>query len=132
METNTSMQSFTKDLRKDLPGSQEDFPRLNQGDDALFYSRVRLVPHVDSLALGRIESLIDDPVTEREPAVLDLMAGWDSHWPKNRRHLRMVGLGGNEPAGKPGDFLSLYVLSGKRCLSSGPHLFFAGLKRKYC
>jgi SAM-dependent methyltransferase len=110
MKTNTIMQPFSEDSKKDLVGRQEAFSRLDQGDDALFYSRVRLVPHVDSSALGRIESLINELVMEVEPVVLDLMASWDSHWPKHRSYLKMIGLGLNEKELQANKALSEYLI----------------------
>jgi len=39
------------------------------------------VSHLDSLALATVEKLIETLVVEENPAILDLMAGWDSHIP---------------------------------------------------
>ena len=59
------------------------FQGLDENSDTIFYSRDRLVSHVDSYALNRIESMIDQLIAGDQPIVLDLMAGWDSHWPKD-------------------------------------------------
>jgi hypothetical protein len=100
-----------RDLRdKGLSWPEDAFSRQDESNDTIFYSRDRLVSHVDSSALERIESLISQLIPEKQPVVLDLMAGWDSHWPKGRRPLKMVGLGLNETELKHNSVLTEYVL----------------------
>lgn len=89
---------------------QDAFTRQDETHDTLFYSRDRLVNHLDSSALERIESLIDQLIPENQEVVLDLMASWDSHWPKGRRPLKMIGLGLNETELKRNRLLTEYVL----------------------
>lgn len=91
-------------------GSQEAFSRLDEDSDTIFYARDRVVSHVDSQALTRIESLIDRLIDGNEPVILDLMAGWDSHWPKDRQSFKMVGLGLNEKELKLNKSLSDFVI----------------------
>lgn len=76
------------------------FRRLDEADDRIFYARDRLVAHLDSTALATVEQLIDTLVVEDRPAILDLMASWDSHIPVHVVPSRLVGLGlnGNELA----------------------------------
>ncbi len=90
--------------------SGDDFSRIDENSDTIFYSRDRLVSHVDSYALNRIESMIDQLIAEDQLIVLDLMAGWDSHWPKDRRPLKMVGLGLNENELKINKSLTEFVI----------------------
>ena len=75
--------------------AQEAFSRLDEEDDAVFYSRDRFVSHLDSSALATVENLIGDLIVEEEPLILDLMAGWDSHIPDRLHPARVVGLGLN-------------------------------------
>lgn len=89
---------------------EDAFSRQDEINDIIFYSRDRLVSHVDSFALDRIESFISQLIPENQPVVLDLMASWDSHWPKGRQPLKMVGLGLNESELKQNKLLSEYVL----------------------
>jgi len=89
---------------------EDAFSRQDETNDRFFYSRDRLVNHVDSLALERIESFINQLIPAGQPAVLDLMASWDSHWPKGRPPLKMVGLGLNETESKQNNLLSGYIL----------------------
>jgi SAM-dependent methyltransferase len=74
----------------------EAFSRLDETDDTLFYSRDRFVSHLDTAALATVEKIVGDLVTDQNPRVLDLMAGWDSHLPAALKPERVVGLGLNE------------------------------------
>jgi SAM-dependent methyltransferase len=73
----------------------DDFSRLDESDDALFYARDRFVQHLDSLALATVEHLIGQLIVTKQPAILDLMASWDSHIPTSLQTAEMVGLGMN-------------------------------------
>jgi SAM-dependent methyltransferase len=76
--------------------SGDAFSRLDESDDSIFYATDRFVQHLDSLALSTVEELIEELVIEERPAILDLMAGWDSHIPSCIRPIRVVGLGLNK------------------------------------
>ena len=76
--------------------SNAAFTRRDDGDDAEFYEIDRFVPHLDSLALASVEKLIGALVIESSPAILVLMASWDSHLPAALRPTRVAGLGLNE------------------------------------
>ena len=97
-----------------LPGGsshdQESFSRIDERDDALFYSKERLVPHLDSLALETIVDLIEKLVVEDNPEILDLMASWDSHIPGRLRSCKIIGLGMNESELRNNEVLSDYVV----------------------
>lgn len=73
-----------------------DFARRDEGDDALFYARERMVSHLDSRALGTVSRVIGSLIVEERPAVLDLMASWDSHLPAGLNPARVAGLGLNQ------------------------------------
>ncbi len=93
------------DTEKDLMGrgvspkspifAKDAFSRIDESDDATFYSRDRFVSHLDSLALDTVETLIGELVVEENPVILDLMAGWDSHIPEKLKPSKVVGLGLN-------------------------------------
>ena len=72
------------------------FSRADESDDTVFYARDRLVSHLDSRALATIQDLIGQLVAGTEPAILDLMASWDSHIPAAVSPSKVVGLGLNE------------------------------------
>jgi SAM-dependent methyltransferase len=93
----------TTEVREAESGSIEDF--LNRGDafsrkdeseDRLFYALDRFVDHLDEVALDTVERLIDTLIVEKRPAILDLMAGWNSHIPGTVDADEVVGLGLNE------------------------------------
>jgi len=72
------------------------FSRVDESDDEVFYSQDRFVEHLDAVALATVERLIGGLIVEKEPVILDLMAGWDSHIPETLKPGRVVGLGLNE------------------------------------
>ncbi len=78
-----------------LPFPEGAFARPDESDDKIFYERDRFVSHLDSLALATVERIIGTLVVEKNPAILDLMAGWDSHLPVTLQADRVVGLGLN-------------------------------------
>jgi len=99
--------------------SNEAFSRLDASDDGVFYQRDRFVSHLDSLALSTVEHVIGDLIVEERPAILDLMAGWDSHLPEGLNPSEIVGLGLNENELKKNPDLTAYVLHD---LNKDPHL----------
>jgi len=78
-----------------LLGLSHAFDRADDAPDGAFYREPRVVPHLDSTALATAERLVESLVTEEEPAVLDLMASWDSHLPRSLKPGRVAGLGLN-------------------------------------
>ena len=90
--------------------NQNKFSRIDERDDALFYSKERLVSHLDALALETIADLIEKLVFEDNPTILDLMASWDSHIPARLRSCRITGLGMNEIELKNNEVLSDYII----------------------
>jgi SAM-dependent methyltransferase len=82
------------DEHRIYPG--DAFSRQDESDDAVFYSRDRFVEHLDATALATIENLIDQLIGKNGPAILDLMASWNSHIPATVRFSRLAGLGLNE------------------------------------
>ncbi|MBN1832218.1 MAG: methyltransferase domain-containing protein [Deltaproteobacteria bacterium] len=74
---------------------EDAFTRKNEEEDAIFYSLDRFVDHLDSLALSTVEKIINSLVIEKKPAILDLMAGWNSHIPETMIPSKVVGLGLN-------------------------------------
>jgi SAM-dependent methyltransferase len=77
----------------DAPGP-EWFARVDEGDDALFYSAPRFVTHIDP---GTIAALTDYYRETLAPGarVLDLMSSWISHLPREIRYAEVAGLGMN-------------------------------------
>jgi SAM-dependent methyltransferase len=94
----------------DLLSDRDAFSRQDDGDDARFYEPDRFVSHLDGVALETVERLIGALVFEESPAILDLMASWDSHLPATMRPARTVGLGLNENELARNDRLTEYVV----------------------
>ncbi len=92
------------------PLGRDAFSRIDESDDRLFYARDRFVDHLDSLALETVEQIIGGLITQANPQILDLMAGWNSHIPEGLRPSRVVGLGLNENELRGNKALSEYVL----------------------
>ena len=63
--------------------NDDAFSRDDITDDNIFYEKDRFVNHIDKVAMNTVERLIGDLVIEKDPVILDLMAGWDSHIPKS-------------------------------------------------
>ncbi|MBN2061957.1 MAG: class I SAM-dependent methyltransferase [Deltaproteobacteria bacterium] len=72
------------------------FSRLDENEDSVFYQTDRFVNHLDRTALGTVEHIIGSLVREKNPVVLDLMAGWDSHLPDSVKPKKLVALGLNK------------------------------------
>jgi SAM-dependent methyltransferase len=72
------------------------FSRIDESEDMIFYARDRFVSHLDSVALSTVEKIIEQLIVEAHPAILDLMASWDSHLPDTIEPSQVVGLGLNE------------------------------------
>jgi FKBP-type peptidyl-prolyl cis-trans isomerase 2 len=83
-----------------LPEAETDFfregalSREDEGDDADFYGRARLVLHLDATAVGRVTDLYRR-LLKPGMRVLDLMSGWRSHLPEEMDFAGVVGLGLN-------------------------------------
>lgn len=73
----------------------EAFTRKDESEDGIFYARDRFVSHLDATALSTVEWIIGELVVEDNPAILDLMASWDSHLPARIQPSRVTGLGLN-------------------------------------
>ena len=106
------------------PGQElrrEAFSRLDESDDRLFYAKDRFVDHLDTIALATVEQIIGDVITQTNPVILDLMAGWNSHIPDRLHPSRMVGLGLNENELRQNKALSEHLIHD---LNRDPHLPF--------
>jgi len=83
------------------PGSPTDFyptypfQRMNDADDSLFYSTPRLVNHLDSTAITKVESIYSKLLSSNS-RILDLMSSWVSLLPSTLENVETTGLGLNE------------------------------------
>ena len=78
----------------DTDASPDNFQRIDESKDSLFYSFPRLVVHIDQQAIEAVSQLFRDQIPPGA-IVLDLMSSWRSHWPQGHPKNHMVGLGLN-------------------------------------
>jgi SAM-dependent methyltransferase len=88
----------------------DSFCRPDEQEDALFYEKPRLLPHLDSRALATVERVIATLIVEDRPDVLDLMASFDSHIPESVEPASVVGLGLNAEELERNEALDEYVI----------------------
>lgn len=74
--------------------SPDDFARLDDSPDPLFYLEPRKVVHLDAAACAAVSDFLRDAVLP-DSQVLDLLSSWRSHWPSELAKRRLVGLGMN-------------------------------------
>lgn len=72
----------------------EHFAREDEANDALFYTRARMVTHIDEAAIAALTGWLRDTLPEGGD-VLDLMSSWVSHLPDDVTYGRIAGLGMN-------------------------------------
>ena len=90
--------------------NDDAFSRDDITDDNIFYEKDRFVNHIDKVAMNTVERLIGDLVIEKDPVILDLMAGWDSHIPKSLKPSEVTGLGLNENELLKNEQLTRYLI----------------------
>lgn len=91
------------------PYSPDDFERSDESDDGIFYSEPRLVYHIDDAA---VTALTDYYATNLQDGqdVLDICSSWVSHYPKDWKGGKVVGLGMNDYELEQNPVLSSYVV----------------------
>ena len=81
------------------------FDRSDDGPDAGFYDRPRLVTHIDDRAVAAVGELYAelgiDGDAPRPTRVLDLMSSWVSHFRRPPAELVVLGMNGEELAANP-------------------------------
>lgn len=77
------------------PYSDEDFKRMDESDDGIFYDNPRLCYHIDDAAVSALTQHYSEILKEGED-VLDICSSWVSHYPKDFKGGKVVGLGMNE------------------------------------
>lgn len=77
------------------PYSEEDFKRMDESNDAIFYDSPRLCYHIDDSAVSALTKYYSEALQEGDD-VLDICSSWVSHYPKDLKLGNVVGLGMNE------------------------------------
>lgn len=78
----------------DHPFTPDLFERMDESDDALFYTSARKVVHIDEGAIAAIGAFFAESLPA-DGELLDLMASWRTHLPHTLQRKRVVGLGMN-------------------------------------
>jgi SAM-dependent methyltransferase len=78
----------------DHPFTPDLFERMDESDDAVFYAVPRKVVHLDDGAIAAVTRMFADTLPS-DGVLIDLMASWRSHLPRELRRRRVVGLGMN-------------------------------------
>lgn len=77
------------------PYTEEDFKRMDESDDSLFYDQPRLVYHIDDAGVTALTEYYAENLKDGDD-VLDICSSWVSHYPKEWKGGKVVGLGMNE------------------------------------
>lgn len=77
------------------PYSASDFTRTDESNDGIFYDSPRLCYHIDDAAVSALTQYYSENLKEGED-VLDICSSWISHYPKDFKGGKVVGLGMNE------------------------------------
>jgi len=80
---------------EEWPYTTQDFARMDESDDGLFYDQPRLCYHIDDAAVSALTQYYSEELKEGED-VLDICSSWVSHYPKDWKGGQVVGLGMNE------------------------------------
>ena len=75
--------------------SLNDFGRIDEADDGLFYTVPRLVIHVDENASAILTTYFEKSLPV-DGDIIDLMSSYRSHLPKHNAYKSVVGLGMNQ------------------------------------
>jgi hypothetical protein len=78
----------------DHPFTADLFARIDESDDALFYSTPRKVVHLDAPAIAAVTRFLGESLPPASE-LLDVMASWRSHLPASLPRKRVVGVGMN-------------------------------------
>lgn len=101
-----------------VPGA---FERKDETPDPAFYTKDRLVRHIDEKASANLSQIYREMIPPGS-RVLDLMAGYESHLPDGLELKQVHGLGLNENELKANRQLDAYTIQD---LNTDPHLKFA-------
>jgi len=83
-------------IHTEWPYSPEDFARMDESDDDIFYEQPRLVYHIDDPAVSALTEYYGKAFNEGDD-VLDICSSWVSHYPPDWKGGKsVVGLGMNE------------------------------------
>lgn len=91
------------------PYTEQDFKRMDESEDQIFYQEPRLVYHIDEPCRNALTQYYSE-VFQANCDVLDLCSSWVSHYPLDWKPGKAVGLGMNENELKQNPLFSDYVV----------------------
>jgi SAM-dependent methyltransferase len=91
------------------PYTEQDFQRMDNTVDTIFYSEPRLVYHIDDPCRAALTQYYSE-VFQPDMDILDICSSWVCHYPTNVPFKSVVGLGMNEYELKQNPILSKYVV----------------------
>jgi SAM-dependent methyltransferase len=94
---------------EEWPYSENDFARMDESSDAIFYDSPRLVTHIDDPAISALTKYYSEHLKDGDD-VLDICSSWVSHYPNDWKGGKVVGLGMNEYELKNNPQLTEYVV----------------------
>lgn len=106
--------------------SQRTFSRVDETDDAIFYSQARYTAHIDEMCHTNLLQRYTD-LLKPNAKVLDLMSSYQSHLPTHMG-LTVIGLGLNSDELKANSLLTDYYVQD---LNKDPHLPFKDSSFEY-
>lgn len=83
-----------EDVEAQWPYDADDFRRMDESADGLFYQTSRFVTHIDDGAIAALTEYYRREVPEGAD-VLDVCSSWISHLPREKTYGRVVGVGLN-------------------------------------
>eukprot|EP00640_Fibrocapsa_japonica_P002822 CAMPEP_0113934066 /NCGR_PEP_ID=MMETSP1339-20121228/1394_1 /TAXON_ID=94617 /ORGANISM="Fibrocapsa japonica" /LENGTH=270 /DNA_ID=CAMNT_0000935691 /DNA_START=43 /DNA_END=855 /DNA_ORIENTATION=- /assembly_acc=CAM_ASM_000762 len=92
-----------------FPFTDEDFSRMDETPDTVFYEDARLVYHIDEPAVEALTKYYAETFPAKAD-VLDICSSWVSHFPKDWDHGNRVGIGMNEYELSKNEQLDSYVV----------------------
>lgn len=102
------------------PYTEQDFKRMDESDDEIFYQEPRLVYHIDEPCRNALTQYYSE-VFQPNCNVLDICSSWVCHYPLTWKPGKIIGLGMNENELKQNPLLNDYVV---RNLNDDPTLPF--------
>ncbi|CAM6090008.1 unnamed protein product [Calypogeia fissa] len=97
----------------EFPFKSADFQRYDESADTIFYDNPRFVTHIDNYAIKALSEYyasVFPPANTPGVAILDLCSSWISHYPKNYKQEKIVGLGLNDAELKKNEVLTDYIV----------------------
>jgi Methyltransferase domain len=91
------------------PYTEQDFQRMDNTVDTIFYSEPRLVYHIDEPCRTALTQYYNE-VFQPDVDILDICSSWVCHYPTNLQSKSIIGLGMNEYELQQNPILTSYVI----------------------